>query len=201
MTEPAWRFPPIQPDSDVAEVEAAVSAGDFHRAIRVVLRSERGEVLASWFREDRLDVHTLCEALVYAWRSMVHPTLFLDEDSWIAMFRASGFVSDHREAPPNEPLTVWRGAREEAGGRGMSWTTDVETARAFAQVPGRRSGLYVATAPPMTVLAMFRTNECGELENEVVVDPTGLVGPSLAEAIWVDNSDEVDRLSAWNTSC
>jgi hypothetical protein len=84
----------------------------------------------------------------------------------IALFRRAGYVSDGPPQPA-QVLLVYRGELAGKGDPGISWTTDPQTARQYAQGYATLGDTRVmrAVAPPAAVLARFRHDA------EVVVVP------------------------------
>lgn len=98
---------------------------------------------------------------------LLHGSLFrYDTATLLALFRRAGYVSDGPPSPEDD-LTVYRGQPVAGGQRGISWTTDVQVARTYAQRYSTVGDVQVlqATASVASVLARF-TNE-----DEVVVEP------------------------------
>lgn len=134
---------------------------------------------------DMVPAEALPSLLPHAWVFSTHyPSTHANTETYVAMFRRAGFVSDHRDAePPTEPMTVYRGvphARAE-GADAIAWTLDLDVARVFSHrldnladpalfgehVHVIEPTVWRAIAPPESVLAMF----CEQNELEVVVDP------------------------------
>lgn len=110
------------------------------------------------------------------WSMAERPESLVPQERWITMFRAAGFRDNGDiAAPPAEAVDVYRGSTH-AGRFGMSWTTDLNMARAFARggLRGRPAGsVWTARVPPEFVLARIGGDSARE-EGEVVVDPAGL---------------------------
>lgn len=110
------------------------------------------------------------------WSMAEHPERLMPRSEWIEMFRAAGFrVDDEIAEGPSDVITVYRGASPE-GRLGMSWTTDLTTARTFARggLRGRCAG-SVWTARLSPEFALAQIGGAGTRgEDEVVVDPAGL---------------------------
>jgi hypothetical protein len=90
---------------------------------------------------------------------------------WVDLFGEAGYTHDGKRAPrPSEPVTVYRGCSHDRR-FGMSWSTDVDRARWFADRDlGKGKGhVYVVTAPPESLLAFI--HEFGRSEAEYVIDP------------------------------
>lgn len=133
--------------------------------------------------------------LPHAWAFSTHyPSAYADMDTYVALFRRAGFVTDFLEViPPKSPLTIYRGvphARDE-GTRAIAWTSDLNVARYFAHrldhladpeifgedVRQVEPTIWKATVPPEGVLALFY----GQNEIEVVVDPGSLQNAEVFE--------------------
>ena len=100
----------------------------------------------------------------------------------VALFKAAGFMTDTEGVElPRHNLTVHRGSAP-AYRRGLAWTLDPETAEFFAERErhfGRLDArVYVAETAPHHVLAIF----LGRKEEEVVVNPRGLLCLRQAES-------------------
>ena len=84
----------------------------------------------------------------------------------VALFRRAGYVSDGPPEPA-QALLVYRGELAATDGPGISWTTNPQVARRYAQGYATVSDTRVmrATAPPAAILARFQHDA------EVVVAP------------------------------
>ena len=84
----------------------------------------------------------------------------------IALFRRAGYVSDGIPQPEEE-ITVYRGELVDTHAPGISWTTDFETAKRYAQgyATVGHTQVMQAIASPVAVLGRF------VLDAEVVVAP------------------------------
>jgi hypothetical protein len=194
---------------DLATIDACFDAGNYWGAasfaLGLGLSQEVARVLWSRWRDGRLAVDQLRLALPPAWIHHKPQVPTIGERAWLGLFRASGFLSQVaqvrgitspfaaslRDAPP-DTIRIWRGARLESRGRGMSWTQYEDCAQNFAQVGadthGQPSGVFLAKLPGRAVLAMF----ADEREEEVVVNPNMLRG-RVALVRRVDMSDESKR--------
>ncbi|HMG43038.1 MAG TPA: hypothetical protein VK611_17030 [Acidimicrobiales bacterium] len=156
--------------------EAAVAEGHPDGAegfTKTVLRAGRANgprLLQSWFINGRLTSDDLHKVLADVWTGAEWPAQSLGVATWVHLFRMAGIVSDDGGPPPTEPLTAYRGATW-GRRRGMSWTTDRERARWFADRFAVLGPAFVFTAevPPGAVLALI--GEKYRSEGEVVVDP------------------------------
>jgi hypothetical protein len=194
---------------DLTTIEACFDAGDYWGAAMFALgpglSQEVPRILWSRWRDGRLAVDQLRLALPPAWIHNESPRPAIGERAWLGLFRACGFLSQvaevrgitsafaasRRDAPP-DTIRIWRGARLESRGRGMSWTQYEEVAQSFAQGGadkyGQPSGVFLAKLPGRAVLAMF----ADEREEEVVVNPNMLRG-RVELVRRVDMSDEAKR--------
>lgn len=146
---------------------------DLERELLELGRNEGPAALWWWWECASLPGAHLRALLPGVWVGAEWPAQ-LGKKRWLAMFEATGFVSDRPGAQvPESALTIYRGA---LGGRvrGLSWTTDLERARWFAErikLLGRTDAAVVAAeVHPRHVLATFD----GRQEAEVVVKPRGL---------------------------
>ncbi len=139
-------------------------------------------LLLEWWECGLLSIDDLRHVLPGVWVSAEFPVRAIGERAWLRMFKTAGyvyclssdagvFISGHDPSkPPTCDLEVYRGARLQTRGRGMSWSLDREKAQWFAErwaiwrVP---AGVFAFTAPPRAVLAMFNDRA----EQEVVVNP------------------------------
>lgn len=118
-------------------------------------------------------------AVASAWTMAEFPSNLLPLDTWVELFEEAGYTADGEPAPrPQEPVTVYRGCHPERR-FGMSWTTDLERARWFADRDlGRGTGaVYEATVAPGWLLAFIHKNHRGEAE--FVVDPVALTDETV----------------------
>ena len=147
----------------MSEIESALlSAG----------RNAGPSVLADWRSRGQLTNEQLREVITDVWSTCEFPASHLGIRSWVALFRAAGFVSDQGKPQTTEPISVYRGASW-GRRRGMSWTTDQERAEWFAARFNSVSNavVFTATVEPEAVLALV---DRPRGENEVVVDPSML---------------------------
>jgi hypothetical protein len=114
----------------------------------------------------QLDPRELNSSLQAVW-PLVHGPLFQhDKATLVALFKRAGYVSDGA-AYPTDGLTVYRREPIENEQLGISWTTDLQVARTYAQRYSSIGDVQVlqATAPVPSILARFT------FEDEVVVEP------------------------------
>lgn len=117
-------------------------------------------------RGSELGQRELNGVLKAAWPLMHGPLFHHDTATLLALFKRAGYVSDGAPYPTHD-LTVYRGEPVASGQPGISWTTDFQAARTYAQGYSTIGNVRVlqATAPVTSVLAWFT------FEDEVVVDP------------------------------
>lgn len=133
-----------------------------------------------------LDVARVPGALADAWSAPEYPERALGGGTWIAMFEKAGYTHDGQPADrPSEPVRLFRGCTSEVIFNednyleidprfGMSWTSDVDTARRFAAgIRGRaRGNVYAAVVQPEHLLAYLGPQHRDE--SEFIVHPAGL---------------------------
>lgn len=108
-------------------------------------------------------------------------SLFDMPETWRDLFEVAGYTLDGRPAPrQSQPVTVYRGCSAERR-FGMSWTTDLDGARWFANRDLRKGAgrLYVFDAAPASMLAFI--HESGRREAEYVIDPYYLSDNTVSE--------------------
>jgi hypothetical protein len=109
----------------------------------------------------------------------------IDTDYWVSRFRTEALPTKRKRT-----VRIYRGGSVERP-QGMSWTTDLFTARHFArrhvaitatiekrQVQG---AVWTALAPPVAVLSSAHPM-IGEL-GELIIDPDALLEVQILEAI------------------
>lgn len=115
----------------------------------------------------------LCDA----WRMAEWPERIADADLWLSLFDQVGFVHDGEAVDvedvfPDDVLTLYRGATIDRRS-GLSWTTEPEQARWFAdRFGGLKNGLLAVwkiQVPRSYAVAKID----GRGESEVVVDTSG----------------------------
>jgi hypothetical protein len=148
------------------------------------------------FVEDRVSDDVLREVILWAWSWCDFSERALGSQTWLRMFKRTGYVTDSEIPRPHIPMTVWRGARTDRTPHGMAWSFDRSSAeffvtRGMAQVMSadnldafRRGervplGLFEVTVPPHAVLAIITERE----EHEVVVNPRCLRGRNTPKLV------------------
>lgn len=118
----------------------------------------------------------LVEALADVWTMSHAPFFQLAPARWGQLFKLAGYVTDEANIMrPLGPSTIYRGAVMADRGRGMSWTSDPEVARTFAerhafftQTENKDKGVvFQLVVPPPHVLGCFGSRN----EAEVIVNP------------------------------
>jgi len=196
-----------------ALVEAVFDCGDYWGAaigaLDLGLSEELPPLLWRRWTAGAMTLDQLREAIPSIWIHNRSPVPPIGERSWLAMFKAAGFLSqvaevvgkpsryatELAETRPTRPLVVWRGASLDSNGRGFSWTQYQECGQGFAQawadVYQRASGLYRAEVPGRAVLAIFGDDR----EQEVVVNPNMLKGRvELVATISTGETDDAAEL-------
>lgn len=148
-------------------------------------RDNGPEMLFRWWRLREIETPVLRELICDVWSAAERPTSRIGQNYWLDMWTAAGFCSEGGASAPTAPLTLWRA--DMRAGRGMSWTSNIETARWFADRESlfslHRYGLdvhipcpvYEARVPPAAVLACIDGPD-SRGESEVVVNPRRLRG-------------------------
>ena len=140
---------------------------------------ERLPLILEWYSRGDLSPDDLNRLLSDNW---THGGYAADQgwetSDWVELLEWAGFVTDTSGwKRPSEPLWIHRGARL-GGERGMSWSTDWDTAAWFARRlhdHGTPAVLVSATIAPGFILAAFDDRN----EHEVVIDPAGLDGVEI----------------------
>jgi hypothetical protein len=157
-----------------SEIEAAVLARDFKRALVLAGRNEGPTLLLDWMANKRITKVEIAAVLPDIWSAAEWPSNSLAQKDWVWIFRLADY------AKPTEPLQIYRGAPPRYA-RGMAWTTSLELARSFAQrweMRDKPAFVYAVLAQPEAVLANIDSlvGGGGRNEHEIVVDPARL-GP------------------------
>jgi hypothetical protein len=132
--------------------------------------------------------HVILEAWKHSW-----PMFALRQRDWLAMFSATGFVSQGTPQP-TEPLTIYRGAELSTNGYGMSWSLlrGIAEDHAEMQMMSKSvfaTGVFEVTVDADAVLAMI-VEDAGE--DEAIVNPKCLRGSSTPRL--VDGQEMPDPL-------
>jgi hypothetical protein len=117
-----------------------------------------------------LPVAELNARLRLIWPGLRAPQRCHPASDLIVLFRRAGYVCDGLPEP-TQALLVYRGELTGTGDPGISWTTDLQIARRYAQGYATVGDTRVmqAAAPPAAILARFQHDA------EVVVEPALLV--------------------------
>lgn len=159
------RIPPPSP--------AALS---FLAVLREVGRLQGPKLLDEWLADRRLPRDDLREVLQPVWTSAEGSTREFPIPKWVALFREADY-----SLRPQQAVRLYRGTRRGRWRRGMSWTTDLDRARFFADRWFERgygqTEVVTVLAPPAAMLVEIANDS----ESEVVVDPTLLPRVRLIE--------------------
>lgn len=155
-----------------ALASAGLPARDEFTATALRLGRNHGPALLfDWWYGRRLTREDLAAVIGDVWTDAEWPAASLTVANWVELFRTAGFVSDENQPKPTEPLRIWRGTTW-GRRRGMSWTTERDRAKWFAnrwERDDRHHALVFETVvEPAVVLALLTG---GRSESEVVVDP------------------------------
>ncbi|WP_131705513.1 hypothetical protein [Mycolicibacterium obuense] len=150
-----------------------MDAETFSRALMHVGRNE-GPALLYDLYPGAIDIAEHSGVAAEVWSMAEFPSNLIDPDDWVALFEEAGYTVDGVPAPrPTAPVNVYRGCHPERR-FGMSWTTDIDRARWFAERDlGHGVGeVYEVTVQPSFLLAYIHVSSRGEAE--FVVDPSAL---------------------------
>jgi hypothetical protein len=160
-----------------AEVEKAVAERDFDQALDLVGNEQRPVLLYYWHFCNVIRPDELAAVILHAWshgqaaQACLTGLPIVRAGAWVEMFTATGFVSDTGRPAPTETQTLYRGAPASSNGWGMSWTTDRDRARWFADRFNRDGyAVFRADVKPAAVLAY--ADDRGEAE--MIVNPRRL---------------------------
>jgi hypothetical protein len=138
----------------------------FFAALEKAGRLQGPNLLVEWLADGRLTVDDLREVLQPVWTRAEGPTREFPIPKWVALFRAADYP-----LRPQQAVRLYRGTRPGRRRRGMSWTTDVERARWFAdrwfEQGYRQVEVVTVLAPPSALLVEIADSR----EHEVIVDP------------------------------
>lgn len=125
------------------------------------------EMLTELLRDDSQHAVAATNAILQAiWPFLHAPQHRHSAAELVALFQRAGYVSDGFPQP-SSALTIYRGELMSIHEPGISWTTDLQIAKQYAQgyVTTGHARVIQATALPEAVLARFHR------ESEVVVAP------------------------------
>lgn len=139
----------------------------------------RPEMLWTAYREGLITNDTIAEVIGRIWNDSDHPDdpyqmYSVTHERWAHMFIEAGYTRGGKRAErPTEAIRVYRGTAWPRR-RLWSWTTDLATARRFANGVDRREigEVWTTLAPPRSLLA-WNTQENAR-EDEVIVNTDGL---------------------------
>jgi len=121
------------------------------------------ELLEAGSQQSALQVNTVLQSI---WPELHAPQRSHRGTELVALFQRAGYVSDSIPQPDTE-ITVYRGQLVNVHEPGISWTTDFQVAKRYAQGYATVGDAQVAQAiaPPAAVLGRFAPDA------EVVVIP------------------------------
>jgi hypothetical protein len=121
-------------------------------------------------REQLTRIWTTCDIFSWRWKIVA-----------LAYLREVGYIGDLPR--PDTELLVYRGVYETRHRLGLSWSTNIETARHFVRplMRGRRRSIFVysAVAPPGAFRGGFRLGDGAEY----IVDPSLLANVRQIEVV------------------
>lgn len=153
------------------------TAAAFEEVEKRVGHERAAHVLLKAAQAGAFSTNDLAAALTSAWTGDGKVSSMLSLESWRFLFTKAGYAQDgvHAERP-TKPMRLYRGATVE-GKHGMSWTSDLDTARFFTiPTDGDEGTIWTATFEPEHLLAHITARD----EHEYVVDPEVLTS-SLVE--------------------
>ena len=161
----------------IEKVEEAKGNGDWLSFVFLHERPFRLDALLDAVNEG-MSGEVYNKVLAHAWVDSENPGVNLD--TWVDLFTSpevdGSQLMDEEERADfldlPETLTVYRGARPEYR-RGLSWTTDLKTARWFANRWGKGLPVWRMTVQIENVIAHFT----GRGEREVIIHPDAWVEP------------------------
>jgi hypothetical protein len=170
----SWWLPGLYRDEqDYYRYDDEMDAETFTRACMHVGRNDGPSLLFDLYYGGALAVHLYPEVVAAVWSMAEFPANLLPPETWVELFEEAGYTQDGKPASrPEQPVTVYRGCHHERR-FGMSWSTDRERAKWFADRFSGFGNMYVFTAPPMSLLA-FIHHEVGRGEEEYVIDSSYL---------------------------
>lgn len=159
-----------------------LDAGVFDECESRVGRNSGPALLFDLHARGAIDISANPSVVALVWSGPEYPERCLEPAIWIRFFKLAGYTYNGQPAePPTEPVGIYRGATYE-GRFGMSWTTDIETARKFAfeGMRGRpRGAVCAATVEPAGLLAYIDEKRPGEAE--FVVNPAYLSDDNVTQ--------------------
>jgi hypothetical protein len=154
--------------------DGEMDGATFSTALMHVGRNDGPALLYDLYAAGSLSIYEHPGVVAEAWSMAEFPTNLLPAEEWVELFEEAGYTEDEKPAPrPRQAVTVYRGCSTDRR-HGMSWTTDIERARWFADRDlGHGTGLiYVFNAPPESLLAFIHDSSRGEAE--YVINPESM---------------------------
>ncbi len=173
-TREEWWLPGLYRDeAGYYRYDGTMDAETFSQACTSLNRNEGPALLYDLYPRS-IDVAEHPEIVAEVWCMAEFPAQLLDADDWVMLFEEAGYTEDGKRARrPRKSVTVYRGCSADRR-FGMSWTTDLERARWFADrdLGQGIGGVYQAEIAPGFLLAYI--HEDHRQEAEYVIDPTAL---------------------------
>ena len=142
------------PDTGSYTADAPATADEMFDFISRAGRVHGPAVLFDLDAAGLLDEDTLAAVLPMIWSWAEFPAQSVDQDVWAAWFERVGYRDAHGDVLPRpERLRLYRGCSldEQNDGWGMSWTSDLDTARRFAR--RNQGAVFTAEVPGWLLLA------------------------------------------------
>lgn len=156
-------------EDDYYRCDGEMDRETFRTACLNVGRNEGPALLHDLYHTGSLSVVDNPGIVADVWSMAEFPVNLLPDEMWVGLFEEAGYTHDGQPAPrPTDAVTVYRGALFERR-RGMSWTTDMDRARWFAErdLGGGRGMIWAYLAPPEALLAFIHDSSRGEAEHVV----------------------------------
>lgn len=137
-------------------------------------------LLAAWWTRS-ITSEVVTAVITEVWALCEYPSTHATREVWLKLFGVAGYTVDGRPAArPTEPMRLYRGCTS-GRTRQMSWTTDRDKAKWFADRFGqfadggrvRHAYVYQTDCPPGALLGLPGTMG-REDEHEVIINPAGL---------------------------
>lgn len=183
-TQTVTTDPGIKYGRDGYKSTRTVTADEVTTAITREGRNNGPVMLVGLFTGGTLPDEVLAQTLGYSWSLAEYPEQYLDAKFWTLLFRRIGLRDqdgEHVERP--DSLKVFRAADQDEGTAfpyGMAWTTDLDSAKWFAQRfpdwQGRPKAIHTVEVPGSVLLADLRGGSRNE--SEVVVDTSSAEFPT-----------------------
>lgn len=161
-------------------MDEAIKARDWRGAHGLVPSFRRFDLFIALAPRMTPDERSACLAKVWTDCDGIWP----NRKAALAYLKEAGYIGSLPK--PEAPLTLYRGVSTSRHRLGLSWSTNIDTARSFVRPFGRfanRGGvIYGAVAPLEAFLAGFNDRE----ESEYVVDPALLRSVRQVEIVVPD---------------